>query len=101
MVEFLNTKVFFKSGLSNMMGLPHKIHKFFDLRNHVLTYSLKQTMHVCKCFEPYPNPLLQQNMPGMDFKGNRHDQNRIQPGMQQLEVSLVAQGRYSFRIEAV
>ncbi|XP_029180274.1 far upstream element-binding protein 3-like isoform X2 [Acropora muricata] len=27
-----------------------------------------------------------QNMPGMDFKGNRHDQNRIQPGMQQLEV---------------
>lgn len=37
-------------------------------------------------------------MPGMDFKGNRHDQNRIQPGMQQLEVSLVTQGRYSFSI---
>ena len=37
-------------------------------------------------------------MPGMDFKGNRHDQNRIQPGMQQLEVSLVPQGRYSFSV---
>lgn len=37
-------------------------------------------------------------MPGMDFKGNRHDQNRIQPGMQQLEVSLVSQGRYSFSV---
>ena len=33
--------------------------------------------------------ILQQNIPGIDYKGSRHDQNRIQPGMQQLEVILV------------
>ena len=38
--------------------------------------------------------ILQQNIPGIDYKGSRHDQNRIQPGMQQLEVSLVPRGRY-------
>ena len=27
-------------------------------------------------------------MPGLDFKGNRHDMNRDQPGMQQLEVGI-------------
>ncbi|XP_068695100.1 far upstream element-binding protein 3-like isoform X1 [Montipora capricornis] len=27
-----------------------------------------------------------QNMPGLEYKGNRHDQNRIQPGMQQIEI---------------
>jgi len=53
---------------------------------------------VFTCFKPNHIIILQQNMPGMDFKGNRHDQNRIQPGMQQLEVSLVTQGRYSFSV---
>ena len=32
--------------------------------------------------------ISQQNGPGLDFKGNRHDMNRDQPGMQQLEVGV-------------
>ena len=38
--------------------------------------------------------ILQKNIPGIDYKGSRHDQNRIQPGMQQLEVILVPERIY-------
>lgn len=31
---------------------------------------------------------LQQNMPGLDYKGNRNDMNRNQHGTQQIEVNI-------------